>query len=62
MSILKKTLKLFIFIIILLLFFRIVIVGSMNLLKYAIYSDYYSIKENVCKNPGLSDGFERWKR
>ncbi len=29
----------------------------MNLAKFAIYSDYYSIKTNICKNPGLGDGF-----
>ncbi len=34
----------------------LVIVG-LNIAKYAIYSDYYSIKTNICKNPGLGDGF-----
>ena len=29
----------------------------LNIAKFAIYSDYYSIKNNVCINPGLSDGF-----
>ena len=32
------------------------IVG-LNIAKYFIYSDYYSIKTNVCKNPGINDGF-----
>lgn len=29
----------------------------LNIAKFAIYSEYYSIKENVATNPGLSDGF-----
>ena len=28
-----------------------------NIVKFAIYNEYYSIKENVAINPGLSDGF-----
>ena len=31
--------------------------GGLNIAKFAIYSDYYSIKSNVCTNPGLNDGF-----
>ena len=31
--------------------------GGLNIAKLFIYSDYYSAKDNVCKNPGLSDGF-----
>ena len=31
--------------------------GGLNVAKFAIYSDYYSAKTNVCINPGLSDGF-----
>ena len=30
---------------------------GLNAAKFFIYSDYYQIKEDVCKNPGLSDGF-----
>lgn len=30
---------------------------GLNIAKHFIYSDYYSIKEDVCKNPGLNDGF-----
>lgn len=30
---------------------------SLNILKFAIYSDFYGITENVCINPGLNDGF-----
>ena len=31
--------------------------GGLNIAKYVIYSDYYGVKDNVCTNPGLSDGF-----
>ncbi len=30
---------------------------GLNIAKFFIYDDYYSIKTNVCKNPGLGDGF-----
>ncbi len=30
---------------------------GLNILKFAIYSDYYDYSENVCKNPGLNDGY-----
>ena len=32
-------------------------VAALNLLKFAIYSDYYAMESELCKNPGLSDGF-----
>ena len=35
----------------------ILFLGGLNIAKFAIYSEYYSIKTNICKNPGLSDGF-----
>lgn len=35
----------------------VLILGGLNIAKFAIYPDYYAIKENVCKNPGLNDGF-----
>jgi len=31
--------------------------GGLNIAKFVLYSDYYSIESDVCKNPGLSDGF-----
>ncbi len=34
----------------------LVLIG-LNIAKFFIYGDYYSIKTNVCKNPGLNDGF-----
>lgn len=30
---------------------------GLNIAKCFIYGEYYSIKTNVCKNPGLNDGF-----
>lgn len=30
---------------------------SLNLLKFAIYSEYYHAEDSLCVNPGLSDGF-----
>ena len=32
-------------------------VGVLNVAKFVLYHEYYSIKTNVCKNPGLNDGF-----
>jgi hypothetical protein len=31
--------------------------ATLNIAKFAIYSDYYAIKTDICTNPGLSDGF-----
>ena len=35
----------------------ILVLGALNVAKFMIYSEYYSAKDNLCKNPGLSDGF-----
>ena len=35
----------------------ILILGGLNIAKYAIYVDYYRIKDDLCRNPGLNDGF-----
>lgn len=35
----------------------VVVLGGLNLAKFAIYKDYYNAKTDVCTNPGLSDGF-----
>ena len=35
----------------------IVILGGLNCAKFFIYNEYYSLEEEVCKNPGLNDGF-----
>jgi hypothetical protein len=34
-----------------------VVWNVLNIAKFAIYHEYYSIKTEVCINPGLSDGF-----
>lgn len=31
--------------------------GGLNIAKFAIYSEYYSIKTDICTNPGLNDNF-----
>ncbi len=31
--------------------------GGLNVAKFFLYSEYYSIESNVCNNPGLNDGF-----
>lgn len=33
------------------------VIGGLNVAKYSIYNEYYSIKTNICNNPGLSDDF-----
>ena len=35
----------------------LVLWGGLNLLKFALYGDYYKAKESLCINPGLNDGF-----
>lgn len=35
----------------------VLVVGGLNVLKFAIYTDYYSIESEICTNPGLNDGF-----
>ncbi len=30
---------------------------ALNIAKFVIYSDYYAIESEICKNPGLGDGF-----
>ena len=32
-------------------------IGLFNIVKLGIYGEYYSVKSDLCKNPGLSDGF-----
>lgn len=53
----KKILKIALTVLLSLLALVIVIWGVLNILKFAIYSDYYSIESTLCDNPGLSDGF-----
>ena len=35
----------------------LLIISGLNLAKFLIYPDYYESKTDLCKNPGLSDGF-----
>lgn len=35
----------------------ILTLAVLNVAKFAIYSEYYGMKDNLCKNPGLGDGF-----
>ena len=35
----------------------VLVVGGLNIAKFAIYNDYYATESALCKNPGLSDGF-----
>ena len=35
----------------------ILVIGGLNIAKFVIYKDYYSIETSICKNPGLNDGF-----
>ena len=30
---------------------------NLNLAKFSIYAEYYSLKTDICKNHGISDGF-----
>lgn len=53
----KKIFKVILCVLIGVICLVVVAVGGLNVAKYAIYSEYYSISDNVCKNPGLSDGF-----
>ncbi|MBQ8400069.1 MAG: hypothetical protein IJX08_08950 [Clostridia bacterium] len=35
----------------------LLVFGGLNLAKFVLYDDYYAMKSDLCKNPGLSDGF-----
>lgn len=54
MAYVVKALGIFILIVLCL---ALILVGGLNIAKFVIYADYYSIEENVCTNPGLNDGF-----
>lgn len=56
-KILKFIGKLIMFLIIGILSLFLVTIIGLNIAKHFIYSDYYSIKTDICKNPGLNDGF-----
>ena len=56
-KILKFIGKLIMFVIMGILALILVTIIGLNIAKHFIYSDYYSIKTDICKNPGLNDGF-----
>ncbi len=56
-KVLKITGKILLCFVAVLLALVILVLGGLNIAKYAIYSDYYSYRDVVCKNPGLNDGF-----
>ena len=35
----------------------VAVVAILNVAKFALYHEYYSMRTNICKNPGLNDGF-----
>lgn len=53
----KKIGKIALIVLISLLALLLLAWGGLNLVKFALYGEYYGAKENVCKNPGLGDGF-----
>ncbi|MBE6694722.1 MAG: hypothetical protein E7589_08155 [Ruminococcaceae bacterium] len=53
----KLILKIVISIVAGLLGLVILALAGLNLAKFVIYSEYYSVKTDLCKNPGLGDGF-----
>ncbi len=55
--VLKKIGKILLMTLALILALVMLVIGGLNVAKFAIYGDYYSIKDNLCKNPGLGDGF-----
>ena len=54
---LKKVGKILLWALVAILVLAALVIGGLNILKYAIYRDYYSIKTDICENPGLSVGF-----
>lgn len=57
MKALKKTGKIIAIVLAAILALFVLVIGGLNLAKFGLYSEYYSEKTNLCKNPGLNDGF-----
>ncbi|MBO5357126.1 MAG: hypothetical protein J6A95_05090 [Clostridia bacterium] len=57
MKALKKSLKIAAFVLASILALVILVIVILNIAKFAIYNEYYDMKTNLCKNPGLNDGF-----
>lgn len=56
-KILKKIVKTFLLSIGGLLLLVALVIGGLNIMKFAIYNEYYSLEKAICRNPGLNDGF-----
>ena len=54
MAYLLRALGIFVFAVLCLV---IALLGVLNIAKFPIYYEYYSMEEEICTNPGLSDGF-----
>jgi len=57
MKILKKAGKICMIILCVILALILLVIGGLNIAKFAIYRDYYAAKSTLCRNPGLGDGF-----
>ncbi|MBQ9117876.1 MAG: hypothetical protein IJY11_01580 [Clostridia bacterium] len=57
MKIAKKIGKISLIVLLSLIGLLVLVWGGLNLAKFGIYAEYYSIKTDVCDNPGLNDGF-----
>ena len=53
----KKLIKVFLITIGIAAAVTLLVIGGLNAAKFVIYSEYYSIEERICANPGLFDGF-----
>lgn len=56
-KVVKKILKIASIVLVSIISLVVLVWGGLNVSKFVIYSEYYSIEENVCINPGLNDGF-----
>lgn len=57
MCIVKKILKVFLFLILTVAALVLLAIGGLNIAKFVIYRDYYKAEDALCRNPGLGDGF-----
>ena len=57
MKIMKKAGRIVLSVLVVMLALLMAVIGVLNLVKFALYRDYYAAETALCKNPGLSDGF-----
>ena len=57
MKILKKLGKVLLTVLLSILALLMLVVGGLNIAKFALYRDYYAAESPLCKNPGIHDGF-----